>query len=267
MKEENIKEPINMLLQLYQQGELASLAALIEGISAAVNNPLNPIYQHIQYTDSYIDGVEKLVNECEKLDLPPNHNISGILDEMSIGKKIAEIKEVSKHVKEGAEKIRKYVEELNFFANANTAGHQQIYIEDSIRCVLHLVYHFAKDKINFSTDFGDTRPIEFNVGRINQVFFKLLLNIADNISKRGIVSFETRMEDDRYVIVIISVSEAVDVSKYPVSKTYDKIRDTKLAMELAKLVLEQHHGTINLDNEKRKEYVYIIRLPVKQPKE
>jgi two-component system, NtrC family, sensor kinase len=104
-------------------------------------------------------------------------------------------------------------------------------------------------------------------GQINQVFMNLLVNAAQAIETKGVITLTTGRRDDR---VFISISDSGNgIAPNHLNRLFEPFFTTKpvgkgtgLGLSLAWGIAQRHHGSIEVESEVGKGTTFTLWLPV-----
>ncbi len=267
--EERTRELKETQVQLIQQGKMASLGEMAAGLAHEMNNPANYIYGNIDFLQKFIKDIESVLAEYMKLDLPEDHKIKKIREELDIDKKLEELGGLVKYVKEGATRISDIVRDLRFFVGKDEPELQKIDIHKNIETTLNLLHNKTKDRIKIRKEFGNIPEIKGSSSQLNQVFMNILSNAADAIPEEGIITIETKMKDNNNLIIKISdTGEGISLENQtrifdPFFTTRTKEQGMGLGLSISKKVIEKHNGTIEVDSHVGEGTTFTVTLPIK----
>lgn len=267
---ERITELNKLQLRLYQQDKMSSLGVLVAGVAHEMNNPANSIYGNAKFLQKFMGDIKIILARYTALELPSDHEINTLRTQLGIDNKIEEIDGLVKYIREGALRISEIVQALRNFARMNEADFQKTDIHKGIDDTLFLLNNKIKYKAEVVKNFGNIPLIECYAGQLNQVFMNLLSNAADAIRDQGVITIETRMEKDDYVIIRITDTGEGILEKNqkhifePFFTTKKANEGTGLGLSITHSIIKDHNGSIEFESTLGKGTTFIVKLPVKQ---
>jgi signal transduction histidine kinase/ligand-binding sensor domain-containing protein len=267
-----IAELNKLQLRLYQQDKMSSLGVLVAGVAHEMNNPANSIYGNAKFLQKFMGDIKIILARYMELEFPSDHEINTLRTQLGIDNKIEEIDGLVKYIREGALRISDIVQALRNFAHMNEADFQRTDIHKGIDDTLFLLNNKIKYKAEVVKKFGDIPPIECYAGQLNQVFMNLLSNAADAIRDQGVITIETRMEKDDYVIIRITDTGEGILEKNqarifePFFTTKKANEGTGLGLSITHSIIKDHNGSIEFESTLGKGTTFIVKLPIKQSK-
>ncbi|UCE67084.1 MAG: hypothetical protein JSU85_03470, partial [Candidatus Zixiibacteriota bacterium] len=140
-------------------------------------------------------------------------------------------------------------------------------LHEGIEDTLTLMHHEIKHKAEIVKNYGDIPKISCYPGRMNQVYLNLLVNSAQAIKEKGIITISTRRVNDR--IVIEFKDNGVGIARKDLSRIFDPGFTTKgvgigtgLGLSICYRIIQDHHGEIKAESEPGKGTKFTITLPV-----
>jgi light-regulated signal transduction histidine kinase (bacteriophytochrome) len=105
---------------------------------------------------------------------------------------------------DGAARVRRIVQDLRDFSRPGETEWQFADLQASLESTLNVVWNEIKYKADVVRDYAELPPVECLPGQLNQVFLNLLVNAAQAIPERGVITLRTRCAGD---FVRISVED------------------------------------------------------------
>jgi signal transduction histidine kinase len=235
----DITEEKVSLEERIESERVASIMDLAAGVAHELGNPLNSIHIHLQVLRRSLDleksnqdkskkSLTTCINEVERLDGIIAHFLKAIRPQTPDFKKIniLNIIEETVHLKK---------EELN-----------------------------AK-KINISMEAGVREPIiNGDSEQLKQVFFNIIGNAIEAISKKSEIRILTGLED-RFVFVKI-IDHGSGISKDDLSKVFEPYYTTKksghgIGMMIVHRIMRDHGGDVGIDSKVGAGTIITLRFP------
>lgn len=256
-----IKELKSAQGQLIQSEKLASMGHLTSGIAHELNNPLNYIRGG---AECIIRNMHDLSAIKESLDhaTSARQQIDDFESIMEDSMRLAE------SILEGASKSTEIVKSLGSF----TADSQNFYsftdLQKAVDTSLTLLSSEIGFRIIVNRMFGNIPPIECYPAKVNQLLVGILLNAIQSISERGEITIRYYRKGDQNVAIEIS-DDGVGIPEELKEKVFEPFFTTKdsnpgLGLTIAKSIVQEHHGSIEIRSTVGKGTKVIIMLPVSQ---
>ncbi len=233
------KELENTQVQLLQAEKMASLGKMAAGVAHQLNNPLSGI---ILYT--------KLV--MDEYDLPEEATAD------------------LTRVLEDAERAKETVKELLEFARQTDQEMKPQDINEIIsRTIFLLEDQSIFHNIKIEKSLADNLPyISGDAQQLNHVFMNIILNGADALEGKGVLSIKTWYEAQKSAVCIEIADTGSgipdDVLPHifePFYTTKEQGRGTGLGLSMVYGILESHGGTIRAESKVDEGTTFHIELP------
>lgn len=259
--------------QLLQSEKLASIGQLAAGVAHEINNPIGFVNSNLGTLQKYGDTLLKLLEQYEKAEpeLP-----TLLRDQLKAAKSAADISFLREDMLaliaesiEGASRVRRIVQDLRDFSRPGDAEWQTVNVHEGLESTLNVVWNEIKYKAEVVRDYGELPDIECLPPQLNQVFLNLLVNAAQAIRERGVITLRSRREGD---FVTISVQDTgCGMTPEVREKIFDPFYTTKpvgkgtgLGLSVTYGIVEKHHGRINVDSEPGKGSAFTVYLPIRR---
>ena len=142
-------------------------------------------------------------------------------------------------------------------------------IEQGLESTLNVVANEIKYKAELVKDYGNVPEIECIPSQINQVFMNLLVNAAQAISGRGVITLRTRRTGDQVCVEISDTGSGIAPEN--VNRIFDPFFTTKpvgigtgLGLSITHGIVRKHHGRIEVDSTPGRGTTFRVMLPIGQ---
>lgn len=230
--------------QLLQSEKMASLGKLAAGVAHQLNNPLGSI---TLYT--------KLMMEEHDLEEGAQEDLNRILKD--------------------AERCRDTVRELLEFARQKRQFMKPMNINEVLeRCLFLIEKQSLFQNITINKQMGhDLPPVLGDSQQLNHVFMNIIINAAQAMGGKGVITIVTRdaRTQDRIVILITDTGPGIDPRHIehvfePFYTTKEEGQGTGLGLSVVFTIIENHGGTISVKS-KAGETNFAIELPITRNQE
>lgn len=264
--------------QLLQSEKFSAIGQLAAGIAHEINNPIGFINSNMQTLEQYVahySGLLKTLNDIEKAF--QQNDAQKISEIISRWKKIRQevnfefiredITKLIKESQEGAEKIRKIVLDLRDFARPDKGVTDLVNMEGLIESVLNVVWNEIKYKAELKREYGKVPPISCDPQKIGQVLMGILINAAQSIKGKGVISIKTYMDGEH---VLIDVTDTgCGIPPEHVTRIFDPFFTTKpvgqgvgLGLSVSYDIIKKHGGKLTFKSQTGVGTTFTIQLPV-----
>ncbi len=269
--EEAYNELKNTQARILQQEKMASIGQLAAGVAHEINNPTGFIKSNLGTLGKYASRLTEFIflqNEAlESLNVP---EITGELDEqrkkMKLDYIFEDMGQLLEESLDGAERIKKIVQNLKSFARVDESDHKRADINECIESTLNIAWNELKYKTTVEKEYGELPPAKCYPQQLNQVFMNLLVNAAQAIEKQGVVRIKTWNGDGSINISISDTGAGIPEDKLnrifePFFTTKDVGKGTGLGLSISYDIIKKHNGEITVESEVGKGTVFTIKIP------
>ncbi|MCX8026286.1 MAG: ATP-binding protein [Thermodesulfovibrionales bacterium] len=277
------EELASMQSQIIQQEKLASIGQIAAGIAHEINNPIGYIISNLNTLTKYVlrcieyyevlcdvfENIKKELDEERRLKI--QETIDTKKRSLKIDYILQDIAPLLKETNDGAERVKKIISDLKFFARTDEKDFKQADINAGIDSTINIIWNELKYKAKVFKEYGDIPTIKCNIGQLNQVFMNILVNAAHAIQDEGEIRVKT-WADDKYIYVEISDTgcgipdEIKDKIFNPFFTTKERGKGTGLGLSIAMDIVKKHNGEILVESTVGKGTTFIIKLPLEQDK-
>ncbi|MBU0767812.1 MAG: hypothetical protein KJ687_01785 [Proteobacteria bacterium] len=291
--EESLVEKTNRLETAYkdlketqaiiiQQEKMASIGQLAAGIAHEINNPMGYVNSNLVSLSDYIKDLFTLLTAYRNL-LPvlkdtlvetgpvADHmqRIRHLESEIDVDFVFQDTPSLIKESREGAERIKKIVQDLKDFAHPGNRELRYADINKNLDSTLNIVWNELKYKAKVEKHFGILPEVQCYPQELNQVFMNLLVNAAQAIQREGNIIISTCV-DKGHVGVRIS-DTGIGIPEENLSRIFDPFFTTKevgkgtgLGLNVAYNIIKKHKGTIGVESTIGKGTTVIVRIPIER---
>ena len=255
--------------------KMRSLGELVAGIAHEINNPVNFIHGNIMILQNYADDLFKLIDLYEEnnsiFPVDIKTKIEALRKQIDIDFLRDDIKDLIKSCIEGTQRTKNIVLDLKNFSRMEEMVVSQIDIPKEIDTTLNILNNKYKNRITVVKNYSPEVPkIEAYGGQLNQVFMNILDNAQDAMGESGTLTINLNKIDDKVKLEFIDTGAGIPEEN--LKKVFDPFFTTKpvgkgtgLGMSISYRVINDHHGTINVESEMGKGTKFTIVLPINQP--
>ncbi len=271
--EHHLRETQAALLQTEQ---LASLGRLAAGVAHEINNPIafvinnlavlrRDVQSALGVLDRYGQGraalsqtepdlAAELARLEEEMDLPYfRENLGRIFDSSA----------------DGLRRIRAIVQNLRDFARLDEAEFKDVDLNSALQSTLAALRHELDQKaIRVQADLGELPQVACHPGKINQVFFNILLNAIQASDREGLIEVRTR--PDRENIVVVEIEDhGGGILPEHLPHIFEPFFTTKpvgggvgLGLSVGYGIVRDHGGTLAVESTPGRGSLFRLRLPL-----
>lgn len=263
--------------QVLQQEKMASIGQLAAGIAHEINNPtgfimsnLNTLLKYSARIKDFVSSQTEALNLISK-DISSNKEILEKLKEKRKTSKFDHIiEDIGSLVTEsidGAERIKRIVQDLKNFSRIDEAEYKLADINAGIESTINILWNELKYKAVIKKEYGDIPRTKCNLGQLNQVFMNILINAVQAMDKQGEITVKTWNEADSIYISISDTGSGIPEDK--INRIFEPFFTTKpvgegtgLGLSITYDIVRKHNGDIRVKSELGVGTTFIINIPV-----
>lgn len=228
--------------QLVQMAKMASLGILAAGIAHEINNPLSFLISNLETLRDYTKNIESATaNKAITKDLTA----------------------ITQESIEGAERIKKIVQDLRTFSRKSEAQRTLIDINQILESTLSILWNEIKYKADVVKDYQARHKLLANPTELSQVFLNILINASQAIKDKGTIMLST-WEDTENVYAKIS-DTGCGIAHEVLPNIFDPFFTTKkgtgLGLSVSYNIVKQHQGDIRVESKEGEGTSFIVQLP------
>ena len=170
---------------------------------------------------------------------------------------------------DGVMRVRKIVQDLKEFSHVDCAEWQQADLHCGLDSTLNIVRNEIRYKAEVIKQYGELPPVECIPAQINQVFMNLLVNAAQAIEERGVITLRTGTADDAVWVEIEDTGKGIPQENMnrifePFFTTKPVGKGTGLGLSLSYGIIKKHGGRCEVYSEAGQGTRFKVWLPVSQ---
>ncbi len=265
---------------LIQSEQLASLGRLAAGVAHEINNPISYVMNNIavlrrdvqtalKMLDTYGEGREALSRAQPEL----AELLSRLDEEMDLAYVKENLGRMFESTAEGLRRIRAIVQNLRDFARLDESQFKDVELSTALESTLSALRHELDDKaLRVTTDFQQGPPVACNPGKLNQMFYSILLNAIQASAREGLL--EVRSRPDGKIAVVVEIEDhGCGISSEHLPHIFEPFFTTKpvgggtgLGLSVSYGIARDHGGSLEVESRVGQGSLFRIRLPVEPPK-
>jgi signal transduction histidine kinase len=268
----------NAQTQLLQSEKFSAVGQLAAGIAHEINNPIGFINSNLQTLAKYLMHYTKLLgilNKLEKYLKDKDHervaeivlSWEKIRQETNFEFIDADIGNLIRESTEGAEKIRRIIYDLRAFASPDKGEMVALNLKTIMESVINITWNEIKYKAELRREYHPVPHVVGNPQKITQVLVNLLVNAAQAIKGKGIITVKIYTQDE---FVCFDISDTgCGISPENVTKIFDPFYTTKpvgegvgLGLSISYDIIRKHGGNISFVSKLNEGTTFTVTLPV-----
>jgi len=261
--------------QLLQSEKMASIGQLAAGVAHEINNPIGYVYSNLGALEDYVQKAFCMIAAYEEAEASITD--PDLLDRLRQAKKECDIEflksdlpALMRESKDGITRVKKIVQNLKDFSHADVSD-EWCYadLHHGLDSTLTIVNNEIKYKAEVVKEYAPLPEVECLPSQINQVFMNLLVNAAQAIDEKGVITVRTGLQGDEVWVDIIDNGKGI--APEHIQKVFDPFFTTKpvgkgtgLGLSLSYGIVQKHHGRMEVHSELGKGAMFRVWLPVSQ---
>jgi hemerythrin-like metal-binding protein len=253
--------------QLLQSEKMASIGQLAAGVAHEINNPIGFVNSNLGTLGRYVEDILRLAEVGAATD-----EGGKIVQEIDFDYLRNDLRDLLRESQDGVQRVRKIVADLKDFSRVDQAEWQMADLIEGLESTINVAWHEIKYKAEIVRDLAPLPLVRCVPAQINQVLMNLLVNAAQAIPERGIITLRSGAED---VWAWIEVEDSGSgMNEETRRRMFDPFFTTKpvgkgtgLGMSIAWDILNKHGGSIDVDSAVGKGTRIRLWLPIAGPAE
>ncbi len=257
--------------QMLQREKMASVGQLAAGVAHEINTPIGFVASNLRSLDKYIKKVTGYLelSESKLKERAPDlwQELKPERKKLKIDFLLEDCDDLVAESLDGAERVRKIVQNLKTFSRVDQAEEQLADLNECLESTIAIVWNEIKDKAQLEKDFAELPDLHCNPQELTQVFTNILINAVQAIEKDGLIKVRSWLEDDS---IMISIQDnGSGIAEEHREKIFEPFFTTKpvgkgagLGMSISYEIVKKHGGEILITSELGQGTTFTIRLPL-----
>lgn len=278
-------------LQLVQSEKMSTLGQMVSGIGHEINNPINFISGNLDYVDSYMGKLFRMMALYQQK-LPADAEVLALQAEIDLPYLVADLPKLVRSMQTGTSRLQEISLSLRTFSRGDVTNTVSYRVEEGIDSTVMLLGHRLKANehrpaIQIVKQYQDVPPIECYPGQLNQVFMNLMANAidaleeanrvadrpyADRLQQPNQITISTAVNDLNNALVLrfkdngTGIPEAVQARIFEPSFTTKAVgKGTGLGLPISRqIVADHHHGRLECCSTVGEGTEFVITLPLER---
>ena len=259
--------------QILQQEKMASIGQLAAGVAHEINNPIGFISSNLGTLEKYTSRLTEFITAQSEVIGYANLS-KAVMDNLNEKRKqlkldiiIPDVRQLIRESLEGADRVKKIVQDLKSFSRADESEHKVVDIIAGLESTINIVWNELKYKTTLKKEYGNIPMTRCNPGQLNQVFMNILVNAAHAIEKQGEITVKTW--NDKGTIYVSISDTGCGIPKDKINRIFEPFFTTKevgmgtgLGLSIAFDIIKKHNGDIVVNSDVGKGTTFTIKIPV-----
>ncbi|HSD60198.1 MAG TPA: ATP-binding protein, partial [Burkholderiales bacterium] len=241
--------------QLVQSEKMASIGQLAAGVAHEINNPVGYVYSNLGSLEKYLKEIFLLLDAYRRSHVAAMaqgcdcvQDVRQIEEEIDLPFLRQDMVALVRECREGMIRVMKIVQDLKDFSRAGLEETWQLAdLHKGLDSTLNIVWNELKYKCELRKEYGELPMVECLAFQINQVFMNLLVNAAQAIPEKGVVTVGTGHRDNEVWIEVSDTGTGIRPEHMarlfePFFTTKPPGKGTGLGLPVSYGIVERHHG-------------------------
>jgi signal transduction histidine kinase/PAS domain-containing protein len=270
--------------QLIQTEKMSSLGQLVAGIAHEINNPVNFIYNNLNFATEYSQNILNLLELYQQHYPNPPIEIQSQAEEIELDFVKEDLPKILSSMQMGTDRICEIILSLRNFSRIDQKTPQTIDIHQVIDSVILILQHRLRrigdnPGIEIIKQYQQLPLLKCYPGQLNQVFMNLIANAIDAVEE-GVGSREllptpsirirTRLSDNPSCVLICIADNGSGISPEKQQHIFNTFFTTKpvgkgtgLGLSISQqIIVEKHCGRLWCTSELGQGTEFWIEIPI-----
>lgn len=257
--------------QMMQREKLSSLGLLAAGMAHEINNPISYVNSNMYVLRRHLDDLFRLLECYEKAegnicDPQTADHIRTLRQNLQLGYLKDDILAIVEESREGVSRVKRIVNNLRQFAHGEDDVMEMFELHSGLDTTLDMLRSELQGRIGIVKDYGVIPMVPCVPAQINQVFMSIILNAAQAIERRGLITISTGMTDNMVWVEIRDTGKGIPLEN--MNHLFDPFFTTKpvgggtgLGLSIAYGIVRRHHGRIDVRSRPNYGSCFTVYLP------
>ncbi|MDD2709461.1 MAG: ATP-binding protein [Verrucomicrobiae bacterium] len=263
--------------QLIQSEKMASLGQLAAGVAHEINNPVGFVMSNFSTLTGYVNTMKELLALhgalADAIRTGDDNRRQSLLNQIcqleakeDLSYILKDIDSLLKESLDGANRVREIVQDLKTFVRLDEAEIKEAGINEELETTLNLIWNELKYKCEIRKKYGPLPPLRCHPGQLNQVFMNLLVNAAQAIPEKGVITIETSATNENISVKILDTGGGIPPENIPMLftpffTTKPVGKGTGLGLSISYGIVKKHGGSIQVESIQGKGTTFTVLLP------
>jgi signal transduction histidine kinase len=259
--------------QLLQSEKMASVGQLAAGVAHEINNPIGFVNSNLSTLEKYIAGLGSVLSAYDQVEKQLGPNVfAGVVEvkrQIDLAYVLEDMPNLLKESQDGLARVKLIVQNLRDFSHVDESKWQLANLENCMDSTLNVASNEIKYKAEVIKKYAGLPQVECMPSQLNRVFLNLLVNAAQAIETKGVITIRTGIQDSEVWIEVEDTGKGIPAEN--LKKIFDPFFTTKpvgkgtgLGLSVSFGIVQKHSGRIEVRSESGKGTTMRVWLPIKQ---
>ena len=256
--------------QLLQSEKMAAVGQLAAGVAHEINNPIGFVSSNLSSLSSYLQKLFDLIQVYEQQIAAPSEAIQAARTQADIDFLREDIPSLLQESSDGLSRVQRIVSGLRDFSHVDDGQWRGADLNETLEAALNMVWNEIKYKAEVVKELSPLPEVECIAAQLNQVFVNLLLNAAQAIEVKGVITLRSREQGESVLIEIsdTGVGMSAEVQKRifePFYTTKAVGKGTGLGLSICWEIMQRHQARIEVKSAPGEGTTFTLLLPRVHP--
>jgi two-component system, NtrC family, sensor kinase len=262
--------------RMVETEKLASLGQLVAGVAHEINNPLAFVSNNVAVLERDLRDIITLIGLYRQrmqsgTDGPAelNAQIDQVAEQLDLEYTLDNMPRLIERTREGLRRIERIVKDLRLFARVDEGEWNEVDLNPGIESSVNMVAGYARKKgVRLAAELEPLPPLRCRSARLHQVVVNLLMNGIDACGPDGTVTVRTRALAEGHGVRIEVADTGSGIEPAVRDHIFEPFFTTKaigegtgLGLSISYGIVQEHHGTIDVQSSPGQGSCFTIRLP------
>ncbi|MDX2244013.1 MAG: ATP-binding protein [Leptolyngbyaceae cyanobacterium bins.302] len=272
--------------KLLQTEKMASLGAMVAGVSHEILNPVNFICGNLEYLSSYTADLMQVLQAYEDEFSGNSSTIEALKETLEFDFLVKDLPKMVESINIGSNRLRKIISALRSFSHMDEVMKRPMDIHECLDNTLLILNSRIKNSIEIVKQYEHLPRVDCFSGQLSQVFTNLLANAIDALTERLesnqaesswkpqiLIATKLLPASPRYArgsVEILLQDNGIGIPAQLQAKIFELFFTTKpvgkgtgFGLAIARqIVVEKHGGELSLQSELGVGTTFTIALPL-----
>lgn len=259
--------------QVEQYDKMASIGQLAAGVAHEINNPMGFVFSNLCTLEQYVKEIIELLDMYEHAEESMPHALRAAVRALKQQKELefirADLPQLMNESRDGITRVKKIINDLKEFSHVDSFDEWKLAdLHAGLDSTLSIVWSEIKFRAEVIKEYGEIPEVECLPSEINQVFINLLINAAQAIESKGVITIRSGIMGGEVFVRIADTGKGIPPEQ--LKKIFDPFFTTKpvgkgtgLGLSLSFGILQKHGGRIEVQSAPGEGSAFTLWLPVK----
>jgi hemerythrin-like metal-binding protein len=258
--------------QLLQSEKMAAVGQLAAGVAHEINNPIGFVTSNVGTLSDDIKQLFDLLDMYHGLstDLPREQQAVAVaaLQQADLDYLRNDVPSLIRESLDGLSRVKRIVSDLRDFSRADDGQWVATDLNEILESALNVVANEIKFKASVVKELITLPPVICIASQINQVLVNLLVNAAQAIGQKGVITLRTGIQADQAWLEVSDngCGMPAEIQRRifePFYTTKPVGKGTGLGLSISWEIIQRHQGAIDVRSAPGQGTTFRITLPLK----